>query len=276
MASPAPSTPPQHRYPWALRRHGSGTRCSRHVSPPRFPNSASPSLHRVPVTRVPRLRRYYERLRRPNVPPTALRCLRLVVPAVAPVFAPDHPTPVVGPGALGVAAPRHLSAGDAGISQVPGEPNVPMPCSLTPAGPTSPGHCGGSAWPPFTARRRLPHCGNFGAQSHGLGTSCLRFARWVTHIGRKTRFWLLAKLYQAGLFTRRVPRKVSEMYSLHHFPLSQASLAQAAYRMALPSGRFWAVFGNLGKMGSYPAYPTSLISPDGSAIRLRTLFLAPG
>jgi hypothetical protein len=27
------------------------------------------------------------------------------------------------------------------------------------------------------------------------------------HTGRKTRFWLLAKLYQAGLATRRVPTK---------------------------------------------------------------------
>jgi hypothetical protein len=88
-----------------------------------------------------------------------------------------------------------------------GNPNVPMPCSVTPAGPTSPGPCGESAWPPFTARRRLPHRGNFGARSHGLGTGCLRFARWVSRSGRKTRFWLLAKLYQAGLSTRRVPTK---------------------------------------------------------------------
>ena len=53
----------QCRYPWSLRGLGFGTLSSRQVSRPRFPNSASPSLHQVPVTRVPRLRRYYERLR---------------------------------------------------------------------------------------------------------------------------------------------------------------------------------------------------------------------
>jgi hypothetical protein len=64
------------------------------------------------------------------------------------------------------------------------------------------GHYDTSAWPPLAARRRLRTRGNFGAQWHGFGTGCLRFARWVTRTGRKTRFWLLAKLYQTGLVTR--------------------------------------------------------------------------
>jgi len=75
--------------------------------------------------------------------------------------------------------------------------------------------------PPFTARRRLPARGNFGAQSHGFGPRCLRFARWVARTGRKTRFWVLAKLSQAGFNTRRVPTKGFKMF-LHHLPLSQA------------------------------------------------------
>ena len=46
--------------------------------------------------------------------------------------------------------------------------------------------------------------------------------------GRKTRFWLLAKLYRAGLVTRRVPTKGFRDAFLHLFPLSQAFLAQDA------------------------------------------------
>lgn len=117
---------------------------------------------------------------------------------------PDH-----GPG-VHCAGPhrRLLHAGRrSGPPRFLGNPGVPMPCSLTPAGPTTPGHCGASTRPPLTRRRRLPHFFNFGAQSHGFGTCCLRFARWVTRTGRKTRCWLLAKLYQAGLDTRRVPAK---------------------------------------------------------------------
>jgi hypothetical protein len=35
-------------------------------------------------------------------------------------------------------------------------PVVPMPCSLTPAGPNAPGRYGAPTWPPFTSRRGLP------------------------------------------------------------------------------------------------------------------------
>ena len=97
----------QFRYPWSLRGPGCGTRSSRQVSRPRFPNSAFPSLHRVPVTRVPRLPRYYERLRLPCTHPAALRfpslggtcwhaCLRSVLPDVGTTawsFGFGSPTP---------------------------------------------------------------------------------------------------------------------------------------------------------------------------------------
>src|SRR5262249_55591735 len=52
-----------------------------------------------------------------------------------------------------------------------------------------------------------PPCVVFGAQSHGLGTRCLRFAPRVTPTGRQTRFPLSATLYGTGLLTRRVPMK---------------------------------------------------------------------
>src|SRR5437667_9141879 len=51
---------------------------------------------------------------------------------------------------------------------------------------------------------------------------------------RKTRFWLLAKLYQAGLATRRVPAKGFHDASVHRFPLPQAFLAQVASPFQFP------------------------------------------
>ena len=69
-------------------------------------------------------------------------------------------------------------------------------------------------------RRRGPRCVHdegsrirtFEAQSHGFGTGCLRFAGRVAPTPRKTRFRLLAKLFRAGLITRRVPSKGFTMY----------------------------------------------------------------
>ena len=52
----------------------------------------------------------------------------------------------------------------------------------------------------------------FEAQSHGFGTGCLRFAGRVTPTPRKTRFRLSARLFRAGLITRRVPPKGFTMY----------------------------------------------------------------
>jgi hypothetical protein len=73
-----------------------------------------------------------------------------------------------------------VSRGGGRASQVPGEPIVYMPCSLTPAGPLrqaiSALRC---CLPPFL-RRRLPRRESFGAQSHGLHTRCLRFVTTVT------------------------------------------------------------------------------------------------
>jgi len=146
----------QSRYPWSLRGPGCGTLSSHQVSRPRVPNSASPSLHRVPVTRVPRLQRYYERLRLPCTHPTALRFLRLVVPAVTPVFAPPHPTSATRPGALELAAPRQLSAGGTRTSQVPGEPSCAFALLSDPGRTIPSSHCEVLVWPLPVTRQRLP------------------------------------------------------------------------------------------------------------------------
>jgi hypothetical protein len=48
---------------------------------------------------------------------------------------------------------------------------------------------------------------NFGAQSHGPPTRCLRFAGWVAPPPRKTRFRMAGQPFRAGLATRRALTK---------------------------------------------------------------------
>ncbi len=48
---------------------------------------------------------------------------------------------------------------------------------------------------------------DFGAQSHGPPTRCLRFAGWITPPPRKTRFRIAGQPFRAGLVTRWVPTK---------------------------------------------------------------------
>jgi hypothetical protein len=149
----------------------------------------------------------------------------------------------------GWAAPRPSSRiGNGRISQVPGKPAVPMPCSRTPVRSTHQA---------ATVRRRGPRLGHgegshstltFGAQSHGLGTRCLRFVPPVARTGRKTRFPLLARLCGAGLDSRRVSAKGFCQDSYIGVPLSQAwpganpiSLRRRspARRTALPAPPTW-------------------------------------
>ncbi len=68
----------------------------------------------------------------------------------------------------------------AGRPKFLGNPDVPTPCSQTPARPTRPGHTAGRHGSTRIVRRELSTRGNFGAQSHGIGTSCLRFAVRLT------------------------------------------------------------------------------------------------
>jgi hypothetical protein len=53
---------------------------------------------------------------------------------------------------------------------------VPMPCSQTPARLACQVATAGQHGPTCRVRRGLSTRGNFGAQSHGLSTGCLRFA----------------------------------------------------------------------------------------------------
>ena len=90
------------------------------------------------------VQRYYETLRLPSVPLAALRCLRLAIPPPRRIFAPfDRRRAVEGIGALVFRAPEpELMVETDGSPRFPGAPRVPWPCSPTPAGPGTPGHCG--------------------------------------------------------------------------------------------------------------------------------------
>ena len=105
---------------------------------------------------------------------------------------------------------------------------MPLPCSPTPAGSTTPGHYGVPTWPPLCAKRRRPTTQtHFGAQSQGFDTRCLRFAGRVTPPRRQTRFRLPARLCRTGLATRRVPPKGFRAASYMLVLLSQACVTQA-------------------------------------------------
>ena len=68
----------------------------------------------------------------------------------------------------------------AGRPKFLGNPDVLMPCSLTPARPTCQAITAGRHGPTHTVPRGLSTRGNFGARSHGISTRCLRFAVRLT------------------------------------------------------------------------------------------------
>lgn len=105
-----------------------------------------------------------------------------------------------GRGLRGVDVPvpePELSVETDGSPKFPGTPRAPWPCSPTPAGPSTPGHCGVSAWSPRLTSVRTParsFRGSIARPGHSLST-----LRSEDHSSpRKTRFRLLAKLFRAG------------------------------------------------------------------------------
>jgi hypothetical protein len=178
---------------------------------------------RVQAEPVPLLQRYYEVLRRPAVLLAALRCLRLAIPSLAPVFvSPARPDAGLGPGAFGFGSPTPTGCrdGDDGASQVPGESCCTYALFFDPGRTerTRPLRCVGTA--PAHSTTKAPTRGNFGAQSHGFGTRCPRFAVRLSppHAGRASGCWPGSSgrdWLPAGFL-----RKVSEMQptSLPPFP----------------------------------------------------------
>lgn len=72
--------------------------------------------------------------------------------------------------------PTGHNRGDRRTSQVPGKPFVPMPCSSTPAGPARQALRRSRHGPRYVQNEGSRNLA-FEAQSHGLGTRCLRFVR---------------------------------------------------------------------------------------------------
>jgi hypothetical protein len=106
----------------------------------------------------PTFHRYYERAKTSRVHPARsvsfawrYRSLRS---GVSLSWMPDAPSTSLGLG-LPDGPCRRCRAEINGISQVPREPTVHLPCSQTPAGPSSPSHYSESVLPPQPQRRRL-------------------------------------------------------------------------------------------------------------------------
>ena len=192
------------------------------MSPASFPPAVSwpgaPFPPRGPSGRFPR---FTGTMRRsdslPPVPPRFVAfawrypgCTRVSLPR--PPSAPPRAWSW-SPGSSGRDLPRRRQ-------DLPGSWGTPVnvPCSPTPAGPRTPGHCGAATRPSVTSTTSAPASSHFGAQSHGPLTRCLRFAARVTPAPRKTRFRPLARLYRTGLVTRRVPTKGFRVTSLPPFP----------------------------------------------------------
>ena len=178
-------------------------------------NSAPPSLPRVPAVRFPCFDGTIRTLRLPAAPSrrASLPSLGGTTPS-ASYFARSAAD--AGRGRLLELVTRYLRPDlvEWKRQDLPGSWGTPCALALL----SDPGRTGrirpygASARPPLCPRRRLPHSIAFEAQSHGFGTRCLRFAGRVTPTPRKTRFRLLARLYRAGLVTRRVPSKGFKVY----------------------------------------------------------------
>src|SRR5262245_39202506 len=109
---------------------------------------------------------------------------------------------------------------------------VPLPRSSTPAEPTTPRRSTVSPMlPPRFPRRRLQRLVNFGAQSRGLGTRCLRFTNDVatTH-ARLASGWLASPL-PGG---RRTLWIAAKGFSSSHPPLLDLAWRKGSFTPSLP------------------------------------------
>lgn len=170
-------------------------------------------------------------MRRSDVPPSVSGRFVAFAPRYhrrAQVFAPlDAERGAGGLGGWHPASRSGIPMETTGPPKFLGNPGDRCPCSSTPAGPNAPSgtRCGGVRHGPrLCPRRGLPASLVFGAQSHDLRSRCLRFAGRVASPPRKTRFWLLARLCQAGLVTRRVSTRGFRIRDSSSSP--QACLAQ--------------------------------------------------
>ncbi len=144
----------------------------------------------------------------------------------------------------------------------------------------APDPCGASARPPLKSTTRAPTTTHFGAQSHDLGTRCLRFAGRVAPPPRKTRFRLLVRLYRTGLATRRVPTKGFEFLVSSSFPKLRGAMSDhfSAFRgrprarsQASPRSAPWVPPSRAGRRGDHHA-----TSPGPQPVPRRAARREPG
>ena len=137
--------------------------CASPGAPRRVRPLAAPFPPLGPPRRVPQLPRYYDAVRLPVPLSPRFVAFAWRYPASRLSFRSLRSrTPNRGPGVqLPVPTSGQIRREASRASQVPGQPTVPMPCSSTPAGPNTPGHCGMSAWPPLCPQRRLPRITSF-------------------------------------------------------------------------------------------------------------------
>ena len=108
--------------PLLFHVHGSGFRCTRHVSLQRCHDMASPSLHGVPRDGSPASAILWvaPTPRRPSRP---IRYLHEPIPSCRPWFAPlGRGRPTGGQGVVGSGLPIRIDDGNVGVSQVPWKP----------------------------------------------------------------------------------------------------------------------------------------------------------
>ena len=133
-------------------------RCVCHLSPRKFRDLAPPSLHGVPPARFPRCS---GTMRRSDSLPPFLPRFSPPVATVPPLRSPSSLPwrQALLPTGLGFAvpvSPSGCSCGNDRVSQVPGEPLVPMPCSPTPMGPPRQAISALRCCLPLLSSRRLP------------------------------------------------------------------------------------------------------------------------
>ena len=165
-------------------------------------------------------------LRLPATHPRSLICFASRVHAVLlgsclAACAPDRPEGPFRPGSLFNRRPIAGALARGRERDLPGfqaiHP-VPLPRSTTPAEPTTPRPLltVSSMLPPRFPRRRLQRLMNFGAQSRGFGTCCLRFKNSVATIPAR-----LASGWLAPAFTGRAsnPLDRCKRFQVIHPPL---------------------------------------------------------
>ena len=108
-------------------------------------------------------------------------------------------------------------------SQVPGGPHYERALLCDPGGTSALGHYRASMLSSANWKASTPTTNtNFGAQSHGLYTRCLRFAGWITPPLRKTRFRMAGQPCPGGT---EYPQGPNERFQIFSFSFPRLRLA---------------------------------------------------